>query len=248
MLILLIILILLLGGGGGYYGHSRWGYGGGAGIGLGTVLLILLIVYLLNGFSGLIAALGPPACLADPSPLWHHVSMSFLRQDLPHAWRGLARNPAFTLTAVVTLALGIGANTAIFSVLDTLLMRKLAGAPTRSVGVGPYGRHVAESLSAWEWEAYEAFRDHNQVFSGVLAFSPVTVSEMIREGRASRAQVDVCLRELLHGARRPPLVGLLSSPEGTPAIFLGFDYWRREFQSSPAALAKNALGRSSLYD
>jgi len=51
MLILIILLVLIFGGGGGYYGHSRWGPSGGAGIGLGTILVILLLAYMLGGFS-----------------------------------------------------------------------------------------------------------------------------------------------------------------------------------------------------
>jgi putative ABC transport system permease protein len=164
--------------------------------------------------------------------------MSFLRQDLPHAWRGLARNPVFTLTAVLTLALGIGANTAIFSVLDTLLLRKLP-VPQPDQLVLPRAAGTLQSLNAWEWEAYEAFRDHNQVFSGVLAFSRASVSEMVRAGRASRAQVEFVSPNyfMMLGVR--PLVGLLSSQQGTPVVFLGFDYWKREFQSSPAAIGKS---------
>ena len=53
MLLLLIVLILLFGGGFGYWGHQNYGPWGGPGIGLGTVLLILLIIYLVGGTSGL---------------------------------------------------------------------------------------------------------------------------------------------------------------------------------------------------
>jgi hypothetical protein len=98
--------------------------------------------------------------------------MGELGRDLRHAVRGLRKNPAFTLVVVATLALGIGANAAIFSLMDQVLFRAL---PVRDPGElvlldgpGPFRGRTHNNMT-FSYPMYTDFRDRNEVFAGVLA-------------------------------------------------------------------------------
>src|SRR5437773_10862804 len=97
--------------------------------------------------------------------------MGTLIQDLRYGLRTLAKNPSFTSVAGLTLALGIGANTAIFSLIDAVLLKMLpVRNPEQLVRLSwtdPHGRPD----DTFSYPAFEAFRDGNKVFSGVLAFA-----------------------------------------------------------------------------
>src|SRR5580693_3076324 len=93
--------------------------------------------------------------------------MGGLWQDVRFGLRMLAKNPGFTAVAVLTLALGIGANAAIFSILDPLLLRKLPVRNPDELVLVHYAGSM-ESLNESEGPDYPIYRDNNHVFSGVL--------------------------------------------------------------------------------
>jgi predicted permease len=107
-------------------------------------------------------------------------------QDIRHAIRALRRSPAFTTVAVVSLALGIGANTAIFSLINTLMLRPLpVSHPEQLVQI--LSRYPGEPrLSSFSWRHYEHFRDHNRSFGDLLAVSRVRL-QVTGDGRESEA-------------------------------------------------------------
>src|SRR5580693_10556640 len=99
----------------------------------------------------------------SPERLW---------QDVRYAFRGVGRSPGFTAVTVLSLALGIGANTAIFSLINTLMLRMLpVYEPERLVEFlvlypgDPPGNFFS-------WQSYQHFRDHNHVFSGISGVQP----------------------------------------------------------------------------
>ena len=100
-----------------------------------------------------------------------------LVQDVQYGVRTLAKNPTFSLVAVGTLALGIGANTAMFSLLDQVVLRLLpVSHPEQLVIVRETGNHYGNSYGAntISWPMFEDLRDNNQVFSGMFCRFPAT--------------------------------------------------------------------------
>src|SRR6202041_1777932 len=114
-------------------------------------------------------------------PAWRRVpvlgdDMESFFQDLKFALRTLGKNPGFTIVAIITLALGIGANTAIFSLTDQVLLRLLpverpkelvvlrspGPSPGRNWNDGPGG-------TSFSYPAYKDLRDQNQVLAGLIA-------------------------------------------------------------------------------
>jgi predicted permease len=100
---------------------------------------------------------------------WGWTRLESWRQDVTYGLRMFAGNPGFTATAVLSLALGIGANTAIFSILNAVLLRSLpVEDPQRLVQVRP----GAEGDDVFTNPIWEQVRDRQQAFSGALAYSP----------------------------------------------------------------------------
>ena len=102
---------------------------------------------------------------------WEH-TLETTWQDVRYAARTLRRSPGFTAVAVLSLALGIGANTAIFNLINTLMLRSLPVSHPEQL-VQLLSRYPGEPrLSSFSWRHYEHFRDHNRSFSDLVAVSP----------------------------------------------------------------------------
>ena len=101
-----------------------------------------------------------------------------LGQDVRYAARQLVKAPGFALAAILTLALGIGANTAMFSLLDQVVLRLLpVSHPEQLVIVRETGNHFGNSYgpNTISWPMFEDLRDNNRVFSGTFCRFPFTV-------------------------------------------------------------------------
>ena len=107
-----------------------------------------------------------------------------LLQDLRYSLRLLRRTPGFTAVAVVVLALGIGANTAVFSLVNALLLRPMPGRIAELVGVFNRDRTKPDGFRGFSYPAYTDIRDHNDVFDSVMAHTLSLVG--IREGNSTR--------------------------------------------------------------
>lgn len=176
--------------------------------------------------------------------------MNALLRDLQFALRLLRKSKGFAAIAVLTLALGIGANTAIFSILDPLLLRNLPVAnPGQLVTLSASG--PVDTLGSLEFDFYRMCRDESRAFSGVVTFTstenvPVVVSGVV--GSPSDEVVSPNFFSVL-GVR--PDMGRLFIPEdaspGSTNVVISFDYWKRAFGSDPHVLGKTISATGITY-
>ena len=95
--------------------------------------------------------------------------MSQLLQDVRYAVRSFAKAPGFTAVAIVVLALGVGANSAIFTLVNALVLRPLSGEADSLVGVYAADRTVPDSYRAFSYPNYADLRDQSGIFDGLMA-------------------------------------------------------------------------------
>ncbi|HET6176807.1 MAG TPA: ABC transporter permease [Candidatus Sulfotelmatobacter sp.] len=174
-------------------------------------------------------------------------------QDIRYAMRQLGKAPGFAAVAVITLALGIGANTAIFSLLDQALLRTLPVKDTdrlvilQSMGIfkGNTSSRADENFY-FSYPMYRNLRDRNSVFSGVLATLWTQV------GVQRRNESELVPAELVSGnyfdvlGVRPALGRVFVAsdevvPGANPVVVLSFSYWQRRFGSDPATVNQSLL-------
>jgi putative ABC transport system permease protein len=172
--------------------------------------------------------------------------MNGLLHDLRYALRQLRKSPAFTIVAVITLALGIGANSAIYSLLDQAVLRSLPVVePNRLVLVRYSGANTPghsftrnDNHLYFSYPMYRDLRDQNSVFSGLIATTWVPV------GVQWHNQPELADGELVSGnyfdvLGVQPALGRLFvasddlSPDANPVVVLSFDYWQRRFGLDP---------------
>jgi len=115
-----------------------------------------------------------------------------LIQDLRYGLRMLRKSPGFTAVSIVTLALGIGANTAIFSFVDAVLIRMLpVQRPEqlfRLIDVSKEGR----TIDAFSYPTFELIQENNQTLSGVIAFHPLGMVDFVVNGKGSLPRRKPC--------------------------------------------------------
>src|SRR5712692_8287009 len=172
--------------------------------------------------------------------------MGSFRSQLKHVLRRLMRAPAFTAITLLTLALGIGANTAIFSVVSGVLLKPLSyPEPDRLVGVW----HAAPGLGIKELDdspaTYFTYREESRTFQdiGLWVFQSVSVT-----GIAEPEQVEALLVTdgTLPILRVQPVRGRWftakdDAPKSPETVMLSFGYWQRRFGGDPAVIGRRIL-------
>ncbi len=175
--------------------------------------------------------------------------MGNLGHDLRFALRSFRKSPVFVAVAVLSLALGIGANTAIFTLVDQLLLRLLpVKDPQQLVMLWGRGPHYGSNNGRYKlsYPMYEDFRDHNQVFSGMFCRWGTSFSVSF-EGKTERVD-----GELVSGTYFPVLgVGAALGrvftpgddkvPGGHPVAVISYRYWMNRFGGSRDVIGKKML-------
>jgi len=170
-------------------------------------------------------------------------------RDLRFAFRSLRQSPGFTLTAVLTLALGMGANTAVFSVMNAVLLRSLpVFEPNRLVFVQtsnpPMGTGTVDSNLTFSYPVYDALRSQNRGLSPVIAYVPLSGNKVaVRYGaQPEEAEGDMVSGTFFSGLGvNLPLGRGFSSQDETdhaPVAVLSYNYWTRRFARDPGVLGK----------
>jgi len=156
-----------------------------------------------------------------------------LLRDVRYAWRSLLKNPAFAAVTLLSLALGIGANTAMFSLVDKVLLESLpVERPRELVILNPEGirNGWVACQRCWSYPAYAGLRDQQQVFTGLLAERPETVNFAI-DGATRRVTETIVSGNYFEVLGVRPLIGRVLSPEddrvrgGHPVAVLTHGFW-----------------------
>jgi predicted permease len=170
-----------------------------------------------------------------------------LLQDLRYSLRVLFQNPGFAAVAVLSLALGIGANTAIFSIVDAVLLKWLPVSSPQELVV--IARNPVEPSVGFNYPDYEYIRDHNQVFSGILVSGGGRALSMTVPDEGSHGSSELVPGTLVSGnyfqvLGVTPAIGRLFTPEDNktpgahPIAILSYDFWKTRFASDPRVLGK----------
>jgi len=170
--------------------------------------------------------------------------MSTLLQDLKHGFRMLVKNPGFTLVAVLTLALGIGASTTVFSWIDTVLLRPLPGVENPSElasfeTVAPNGDAVTTS-----YLDYQDYRDHLKLLAGLVGARPAPLA-VGEEEHAERVWGELVTGNYFAVLGVRPILGRAFLPEeygdkpgAFPVAVISDRLWRSHFNADPAIVGK----------
>lgn len=189
--------------------------------------------------------------------------MGGLAQDLRYALRQLRKTPGFTAVAVITLALGIGANTAIFTLLNAVLLRNLPVREPQQLmlfGKGTW-RGSQDDLPDRSWQLFSypffrEFRRKNQVFSDVAAIDSILFGTHGRVGES--AILEKINAELVSGTYFNvlgvnPILGRTltdaddETPGGHPVAVASYSWWQRRFGKDPGLIGRTVTIRSTAY-
>jgi predicted permease len=169
--------------------------------------------------------------------IWGFVQLDNVWRDVAYGVRQFVKHPGFTTIVVLTLALGIGANSAIFSVVNVFLLQSL---PVRhpeelvKIGIRPGGE--------FEQKAYEYLRDHQKTLAGLIAWDDGNIAVVI-DGKASVIVVDFLSGNFYSLLGVDLLAGRIFTPAddaaGAPAVaIISYEYWRERFGLDPSAVGK----------
>ena len=166
-----------------------------------------------------------------------------LWKDLRYGLRQLRLNAGFTLTAVLSLALGIGANTAIFTLVDQIVLRLLPVKNPRELVQlrlegGRFGNNSGDGVHTFSHPTFLALRDGNTVFSG-LTGQVIQAASLVGEDRSELISIGLVAGNFFQVFGIEPHVGRLLTPEddttpnGHPVVVLQYNFWQHRFAGDP---------------
>ena len=180
--------------------------------------------------------------------------MDTVLQNVRYAFRQLRKYPGFTAIAVLTLAVGIGANASIFSLVDQVLLKRLpVREPGRLVMLKFTGSDTGHTSSYggtgdlyFSYPMYRDLRDQNQVFEGMLAMFPAQVGVQWRN-TPSLAKSELVSGNYFSLLGVKPALGRLFVPDdsatrgASPLVVLSYRYWTQHFASDPSVVSQSLL-------
>ena len=176
--------------------------------------------------------------------------MTLPSNDLKLAVRGLFRSPLFSIVAILSLALGIGANTAIFTLIDQILLRKLpVKNPDELVMLYQSGPHSGSNMGSrmHSYPIYQEYQKRAEPLGEVLARRLADASIAV-DNQTERIDIEMVSGNYFTMLGVTPAAGrVFSSQEddqiyqGHPVVVISYDYWTRRFANDPAAIGKKIL-------
>src|SRR5271156_2943315 len=170
--------------------------------------------------------------------------METLLQDIRYGARTLMKNPGFMIVAVITLALGIGANTAIFSMVDAFLLRPLPVAEPAQITVLAFQQKQGTFLTQFSIADYRDIQNQTtEVFSDVFAYQ-FGLDGLSVDGKADRIMTNYVSGNYFSALGLKPALGRLILPsEGDvlgadPVMVLGYSYWQTRFGGDPGIVGR----------
>ena len=179
-------------------------------------------------------------------------------QDLRFAVRVLRKNPGFTAAAVLAIALGVGINVGIFSVLNGAALRLLPIPRAEQVVSidqilhGQFKRNAHNGSSMFSYSEYLDYRDHNHVFSGLLAYEPF-VEATLGGGKMKELTGALATCNYFDVLREHPAEGRgfvesdCAAPGGNAVVVISDDLWRGTFASHPSLVGKRIILNRTAY-
>jgi predicted permease len=181
-----------------------------------------------------------------------------LLQDLKHAFRLLAKSPGFSAIAILTLGLGIGANTAIFSLIDAVLLKQLPVKDPQQLLLFTwdadrkwppnFGQTGNDAHYSFSYPAFDEFRRENQVLSSVFAwvplgFTPQNTTVTVK-AQPTLANGMMVTGDYFSGLGVTPLLGRAITEQdearGAPRVaVISYGYWTRQFGRDPRIVGRN---------
>lgn len=182
--------------------------------------------------------------------------MNSLIQDLRYALRQLRKSPGFTATVIVTLALGIGANAAVFTLFDQVLLRMLPVQQAKDLVRFEWTGGFSGSMSSFggdsdnyfSYPAYKELQDHNQVFTGILSADKTQVG-ISWHNQAENDDAEVVSGNYFQVLGLKPALGRLFTPEddtakdANPVTVVSYNFWRTHLGS-----ARDVVGQTMLLN
>jgi len=174
--------------------------------------------------------------------------MRGLLQDVRHAVRLLVKAPGFTVVAVLTLALGIGVNTTVFSVINGMLLRPIPVPHPEQIIVLAAQQEGSQDFQSFSYPDYQDIRSQADTFSDILAFRVSLVGVSV-DGKGEHCVISRVTGNYFTTAGIQPALGRLilpsegQTPGADPVFVLGYGYWQKRFGGD-----KNVVGRQVQMD
>uniref|UniRef100_Q01Z02 Permease n=1 Tax=Solibacter usitatus (strain Ellin6076) TaxID=234267 RepID=Q01Z02_SOLUE len=160
--------------------------------------------------------------------------------DVRYALRLMRRSPAFTAVAILSLALGIGANTAIYSLFYTIMLRTLPVAhPEQLVQLLQDFPGDPHWQGYWGWPAYLHFRDHARSFSAITGMSFDNLAQVRIPGSDTETLIqENVLENYFQFLGLTPALGRFIAPHESDVVVVSWSFWNRRFHRDPAILGR----------
>ncbi len=180
--------------------------------------------------------------------------MNALLQDLRYGLRQLRQSPGFTVTVIITLALGIGANAAVFALFDQVLLRMLPVERPKDLvrfewtgGFSGWASSFGgDEHNYFSYPMYKDLRDQNQVFAGILAADKTNVG-VSWHNQAENKDAEIVTGNYFQLLGLKPALGRLLTPQddtsknANPVVVLSHDYWKARFAASRDVIGQSVM-------